>query len=212
MKWNQHRQTQRKKHWERRREGAGGRGCPKRIARAAVMLSFFILSPISLWPASFSFSRSAFSYFFGLLQTKQNAKQTYFLYTERERGEGGRQRGRANTFVCKYEKFKAHTLSVLKHALIQTHIHTHMPALPHTHASTHSHSHTHTFVDAHMSATWCCFQFKLHFLLLPLLLRRGYSYFHTRWSRHLNPHAYKVLYANYIQCFMATRLDFIYIV
>lgn len=147
MKWNQHRQTQRKRHKERRREGAGGRGCPKRIARAAVMLSFFILSPISLWPASsFSFSRSAFSYFFGLLQTKQNAKQTYFLYTERE-GEGGRQRGRANTFVCKYEKFKAHTLSVLKHALIQTHIHSH--TCQHSHTHTHMPAHIHTRTHTH---------------------------------------------------------------
>lgn len=76
------------------------------------------------------------------MQTKQNAKQTYFLYTVREKGrEVGRQRGRANTFVCKYEKFKAHTLSVLKHALIQTHTHT--PTLTHTHVNIHTLAHTH---------------------------------------------------------------------
>lgn len=178
--------------------GGGSQRCPKRIARAAVMLSFFILSPISLWPSSFfSFSgpRFAFSYFFGLLQTKQNAKQTYFLYTEGE--GGGREVGREAEPTHLYVNMKSSKHTHLACSNTHSYKHTHTRPHSHTHTCEHSHSRTHTFLDAHMSATWCCFQFKLHFLLLPLLLRRGYSYFHTRWSSHFNPHAYKVLNANY---------------
>lgn len=110
---------------------------------------FYRLFPSDPPPSSLSGPRFAFSYFFGLLQTKQNAKQTYFLYTVREKGrEVGRQRGRANTFVCKYEKFKAHTLSVLKHALIQTHTHTRPHS--HTHMWTFTHLHTHISRRTHV--------------------------------------------------------------
>lgn len=51
---------------------------------------------------------------FGLTQTKQNAKQTHYP----EKG------GHASVFVCRYKNFKAHTLNVLRHALVHTHTHT----------------------------------------------------------------------------------------
>lgn len=200
MKWNQHRQTQRKRHKEgiRDKEGEGvGTEMPKencQSSRHAEFLYFIAYFPLTLLLLLFLWPSLCFFLFFWFIANKTKRKAN-ILSLHRERGgrEVGRKRGRANTFVCKYEKFKAHTLSVLKHALIQTHTHAHT----HTHTCEHSHTRTHTFLYAHMSATWCCFQFKLHFLLLPLLLRRGYSYFHTRWSSHFNPHAYKVLNANY---------------
>lgn len=154
---------------------------------------FYRLFPSDPPPSSLSGPR--FSYFFGLLQTKQNAKQTYFLYTERE--GGGREVGREAEPTHLYVNMKSSKHTHLACSNTHSYKHTHTPTLTHTHTCEHSHTLTHTFLDAHMSATWCCFQFKLHFLLLPLLLRRGYSYFHTRWSSHFNPHAYKVLNANY---------------
>lgn len=115
------------------------------------MLSFFILSPISLWPSSFfSFSgpRFAFSYFFGLLQTKQNAKQTYFLYTERE--GGGREVGREAEPTHLYVNMKSSKHTHLACSNTHSYKHTHTRPHSHTHMWTFTHSHTHISRRTHV--------------------------------------------------------------
>lgn len=109
---------------------------------------FYRLFPSDPPPSSLSLALALLFLIF-LVYCKQNKTQSKHTFpTQRERGGGGTKRGRANTFVCKYEKFKAHTLSVLKHALIQTHTHT--PTLTHTHMWTFTHSHTHISRRTHV--------------------------------------------------------------
>lgn len=111
-------------------------------SRHAEFLYFIAYFPLTLLLFLFLWPSLCFFLFFWFIANKTKRKANILsLHSERGAREVGRKRGRANTFVCKYEKFKAHTLSVLKHALIQTHTHT--PTLTHTHVNIHTLAHTH---------------------------------------------------------------------
>lgn len=180
-------------------------------SRHAEFLYFIAYFPLTLLLLLFLWPSLCFFLFFWFIANKTKRKAN-ILSLHRERGgrEGGRKRGRANTFVCKYEKFKAHTLSVLKHALIQTHTHT--PTLTHTHVNIHTLAHTHfqthtcRLLDVVFNSSYtfccclCCSVEGIHIFTpaeaatsIPMHIKCSMQTIHA-----------------HIQCFMATKLDFLY--
>lgn len=152
MKWNQHRQTQRKRHKEgiREKDGEGvDTEMPKencQSSRHAEFLYFIAYFPLTL--LLLFFLALALLLLIFLVYCKQNKTQSKHTFsTQRERGrQGGREAEPTHLYVNMKSSKHTHLACSNTHSYKHTHTRPHS----HTHMWTFTHSHTHISRRTHV--------------------------------------------------------------